>query len=173
VKTQDLNIAPVADADKLTISDKAKAKAAEKKSFEDALEEMRAERRELSRQMEQARKMGEGVAKQYADKLKCLQIAMRIMQGDKVPPADHRFLSEKEPELYFKAVSMRIEKEDPKEHDRLSEDEEDEAAASDGAETSTAKAGGGEPAAVQTDGGDAAPAPEAGTDPGVSIDIEA
>jgi hypothetical protein len=131
-------------ADKITISNEARAKANEKTSFADALEKMRTEGRELQRQLEAARKQGEGAAEHYKRKLQCLLIAMRIMQGDKVPPEDHRFLAEEEPELYHKAMSMRIEKKDPDEHDRVSEDEENDSEMPDDGEPAPVQAGSGE-----------------------------
>ncbi|MCL2102420.1 MAG: hypothetical protein FWH25_00080 [Syntrophorhabdaceae bacterium] len=61
-------------------------------------------------------------------RMKCLQIAMRIIKGDKVPMADHQYLMKHDPELYAKAITHRMPNENPKEHDRLSEDEKDDPA---------------------------------------------
>ena len=130
--------------DEVTISGKAKIKSKEETSFADALEKMRAESRELQRQLEAARKQSEGAAEYYRRKLKCILIAMRIMQGDKVPPEDHSFLAEEEPELYQKAMSLRIEKEDPEEYDRVSEDEKNDYETPDDEESTPVRMGNGE-----------------------------
>jgi hypothetical protein len=55
--------------------------------------------------------------------LKCLIISRRIMAGDKVPVEDHRFLQKHDPELYGKAILMRLPKQDPHEYKRISEDD--------------------------------------------------
>ncbi|MCL2125526.1 MAG: hypothetical protein FWH33_06005 [Oscillospiraceae bacterium] len=130
-----------ADIDEVTISNGSIAKAKEENNLSDALEKMRAESRELQRQLEAAREQGDGMADYFKKKLQCIIIAMRIMQGDKVPPEDHRFLAEEEPELYHKAMSMRVEKEDPEEYDRLSEDEENDSKAPDNGEAEPVQGG--------------------------------
>jgi len=94
--------------------------------WQSKLDEMRNEMRALLENLERAREAGEGAAEAWKEKIRCMQIAMRIMSGNKVPEADHRYLREKDAELYGKAITMRMEKVDPKEHDRLSEDEEEE-----------------------------------------------
>jgi hypothetical protein len=107
--------------DTVAISAEAKSKSDD---FQNMLDEMRNEMKALREGLKQAREAGEGAAKGWRDKIKCLQIAMRIMSGDKVPLEDHRFLRDRDSELYAKAIKLRIEKEDPKEYDRLSDDEE-------------------------------------------------
>ena len=109
--------------DTVVVSEEAKRSA---QDFQSKLDEMRNKMRELREGLERAREAGEGAAEAWKEKIKCLQIAMRIMSGNKVPEADHRFLQEKDPDLYGKAITMRTEKIDPKEHDRLSEDEEED-----------------------------------------------
>lgn len=82
----------------------------------------------LFKQLEDAKKQGDSAAKAYEVLRKCMVIAMRIISGDKVPAEDYRFLAENEPEMYSKAIMLRRIKEDPEEYDRLSEDEDEEAA---------------------------------------------
>jgi len=106
--------------DKVDISEEAKKKADD---FQKMLEKMRSDMRALREGLKQAREAGEGAAEAWKERIKCLQIAMRIMSGDKVPEEDHRYLREKDMEMYSRAISLRIEKKDPKEYDRLSEDE--------------------------------------------------
>lgn len=98
---------------------------------------------DLFRQLGEARSQGEATAKAFENLRKCIIIAMRIMNGDRVPFEDHRFLLENEPEMYYKALMMRRIKEDPEEYDRISEDEEDgvvESAANPGGGGSSAAA---------------------------------
>lgn len=61
----------------------------------------------------------------YDELTKCLEIASRIMKGDKVPQADIQFLAEKQPELYSSAIFMKQNNENPKRHKSLLEDEKD------------------------------------------------
>ena len=57
---------------------------------------------------------------------KCQAIALRILSGDKVPDADHRFLAENDPGLYKQAIMFRKERKDPIKYKRLSSDEDNE-----------------------------------------------
>ena len=128
--------------DTVHVSKEAKKSA---KDFQSKLEEMRNEMRTLREELERAREAGEGAAEMWKIEIKCLQIAMRIMSGNKVPIEDERFLMDNKPELYAKAITMRMEKADPKEYDRLSEDEEEEANGNPES-TATEPSTGGEPA---------------------------
>ena len=114
--------------DTLVVSEEAKRGAVD---WEARLEELREEMRALLEGIRQAGEAGDGAAEAWKEKIRCLQIAMRIMSGNNVPKEDHRFLQEKDPELYSKSITMRAEKVDPKDHDRLSEDEEDDGIAGD------------------------------------------
>jgi len=80
----------------------------------------------LKEQLEIARKQAEGAAEEWRIRILCLKIAMRIVSGDIVPRKDHQYLAEHDPELYGKAISMRVEKEEPKKLKRLSKDEKEE-----------------------------------------------
>jgi hypothetical protein len=109
----------------VSISEEAKANSAEtKKTFDQEMDEMRAEAESLLARIEDARKQGDSVAESYEILRKCLIIAMRIMKGDKVPIGDHRFLLEKDPELYSKAIMLKQHRENPEEHKRLSKDKD-------------------------------------------------
>jgi len=111
------------------------------------LEEMRGRHNWLLEELKKAKEANKAEADGWKTKIKCMQIAMRIMAGDNVPIEDHRYLAKNDMELYSKAISMRVEKQDPKEHDRLSEDEEDrvEGAEDDNGDNNT------EPAAVDSE----------------------
>ena len=78
----------------------------------------------LIQQLEASRAQAGSQSKEMETKLKCLQIAMRIMRGDDVPWQDHRFLAENDSKLYLQAMSLRTENDHPEKHKRLSEDEE-------------------------------------------------
>lgn len=60
---------------------------------------------------------------------KCIQIASRIMRGDRVPQADEKFLYENAPELYRQTLMTRSIEDDPDDCESLL-DEEDLAASS-------------------------------------------
>ena len=75
-------------------------------------------------------------------KMKCLEIAMRIMQGKRVPPQDEQYLMENDPEGYKLAMAARsMVKVEDEECESVLEDEDQSSSAS--AETGeTAEAGG-------------------------------
>jgi len=74
-------------------------------------------------QLENVREQGKAAAESWEVRIKCLQIAMRIIVGDEVPVADHRYLAKNDPELYYEAMSRRVPSENPRKHEKLSEDE--------------------------------------------------
>ncbi|MCL2078626.1 MAG: hypothetical protein FWH17_02150 [Oscillospiraceae bacterium] len=115
-------IEPVWDLDTVEITDEAKEKANDLKSKR---ENFLNEQRSLLEELRRVGEMSEGLAEGWKIKIKCLQIAMRIMSGNEVPKEDHRFLMENDAELYSRAISMKIQKTDPEEYDRLSEDDKD------------------------------------------------
>jgi len=120
--------------DVVEISTEAKSKADELRQM---MENMRDEMKALREGLKQAREAGEGAAAAWKEKIICLQIAMRIMSGNIVPEEDHRYLRERDIELYSRAIQLRIEKKDPDEYDRLSEDEKNDG---DKTDTSDARA---------------------------------
>lgn len=81
---------------------------------------------EFKEMMKQLRESSNG-KKPYIDRIKCLQIAMRIMNGDKVPNKDMFFLAENEPAMYANALLLRKQNDKPKEYDSILEDEKDNA----------------------------------------------
>lgn len=54
---------------------------------------------------------------------RCMEIARRIMRGDKVPPEDERYLMENDPNGYKLALAMRTPKKNPKEWESVLKDE--------------------------------------------------
>ena len=79
------------------------------------------------KQLENAREQGKSAADSAKILIKCIQIAMRIISGDNVPWEDHQYLAEHNPELYTEAMSRRMPKEKPYKHEKLSEDEKNDA----------------------------------------------
>lgn len=60
------------------------------------------------------------------DRLKCIIIAMRIINGDHVPSKDRAFLAENEPEMYSNAILLRRQNDKPKKYDSLFEDKKND-----------------------------------------------
>lgn len=56
--------------------------------------------------------------------LKCLEISRRILAGDEVPPADHKYLMENNPELYLRSILMKKYQDCPRKYKQLTEDED-------------------------------------------------
>ena len=92
--------------------------------FREKLEEMRAEGRELMRQIKAAGEAGQGMAEGMRQKMIALRIAMRISNGDNVPREDHRFLMEFDAGLYNQAVNMGMisRNNNPEDYDSLLEE---------------------------------------------------
>ncbi len=80
----------------------------------------------LEEMLKNSRNESKSAEKGFDDLAKCMKIASRIMNGDIVPMKDHKFLSEKFPELYERAILMRRINPDPEEYDSLVEDDEEE-----------------------------------------------
>ena len=125
----------------------------------------------LQKQMEQIREQSEDAAEGWKIYIKCLRIAMRIISGDNVPEIDHQYLAKNDPELYGKAMSMKVHKQDPEDLDSISDEDDDKKSGSedeDGAAEGLASASMG---AVDFGGADIgaaeAPSPEGSGDGGV------
>lgn len=91
----------------------------------------------------------DALSKQLKIQQKCLKIAMRIMQGKKVPPQDEQYLMEHDPNGYKLAMALRRPpKKDEKECESVLDDEDKQSGGtSDSAEAAPAFAGAGAPAA--------------------------
>jgi|GEM_PF-2068269 len=84
---------------------------------------------QLREQAEQAREASRAAAEFWRNKLKAMEIARRIINGDNVPQRDYDFLMEHDPDLFKKAVSLRrFDNEEAEDYDALSEDGETTAA---------------------------------------------
>ena len=91
----------------------------------------------------------DALSRQLKVRMKCLEIARRIMQGKKVPPKDELFLMENDPEGYKLAMALRKPpKKDEKECKSVLDDEDEHSGKTTGIEEADpAETGGGEPAA--------------------------
>lgn len=70
----------------------------------------------------------DALSEQLKVQQRCLKIAMRIMQGKKVPPEDERYLMENDPDGYKLAIAMRRPpKKDEKECESVLKDEDKDA----------------------------------------------
>ena len=78
---------------------------------------------EMLRQLEESKNS----ENPYDGFIKCIQIAMRIMNGDKVPEKDKQFLIENQPQMYSNALLLRRPNEKPKKYDSLLADEKNDA----------------------------------------------
>lgn len=77
-------------------------------------------------QMREAEKQAEKSGKKFTDYGKLLKIAMRIMNGDKVPMADRKKLAEEMPDLYKQAILMRrLDNDKPRKYKSEYEDDKD------------------------------------------------
>lgn len=89
-------------------------------------------REEAARQKKKEQEAAEGSGSDELDAAtsaldtarKCMEIAVRIMRGDKVPPEDEAYLMRNDPEGYKLALAMRTPKKDPEEWDSILDDEE-------------------------------------------------
>lgn len=92
----------------------------------------------------------DALSQQLKTRMKCLEIARRIMQGKKVPPQDERYLMENDPKGYQLAMALRKPpKKDEKECKSVLDSEDEKSG-----ETSDS----GESAPVETSSGDGEPA---------------
>jgi len=80
---------------------------------------------ELREQLKQAHESADATGESFESLGKCIQIAMRIVSGDRVPLQDQQYLMEHNMELYSMAMNMRMVKEDPKEWESLLEEDKE------------------------------------------------
>lgn len=93
---------------------------------------------------------------------KCMEIAMRIMQGKRVPPEDEQYLMEHDPDGYKLAMAARaLVKVDDEECESVLEDEDKKSGGSSGTGEAAPAEGGG---AAPSDGGEAAPSEDGGAE---------
>lgn len=99
----------------------------------------------------------DAMARQLKMRMKCVEIARRIMQGKKVPIKDERYLMENDPKGYQLAMALRKPpKKDEKECKSVLDDEDEESKASGGEETAPAEVSSGGEEAAASDSGEIA-----------------
>lgn len=99
----------------LNISDAGKQKLKEQENFLSYLQD----------QLDSIKEQEKAGEESWATLGKCLKIAARIAAGDNVPQQDMHYLQEHNPELFMKAMLLRMPKEDPEDCESVLEDEED------------------------------------------------
>ena len=84
-------------------------------------------RESIQEQMESAREAAEGTGEGFEDMARALEIARRLMNGDRVPGSDEKFLMDFNKDMYMQAKSMQLmsQNEDSKDYDSILEDEEE------------------------------------------------
>lgn len=77
-------------------------------------------------QAEAARKNAEAAGEGFEDMGRALEIARRLMHGDRVPGSDEKFLMDYNRDLYMSAKNMQAlaKNKDPKDYDSVLEEEE-------------------------------------------------
>lgn len=105
------------------------AHAEEKTRLEQLREQKQQEYDSVIQQLEkqrEAEKQAEKSGKKFTDYGKLLKIAMRIMNGDKVPMTDRKKLAEEMPDLYKQAILMRrLDNDKPRKYKSEYEDDKD------------------------------------------------
>lgn len=103
--------------------------AEEKTRLEQLREQKKQEYDSVIQQLEkqrEAEKQAEKTGKKFTDYGKLLKIAMRIMNGDKVPMTDRKKLAEEMPDLYKQAILMRrLDNDKPRKYKSEYEDDKD------------------------------------------------
>lgn len=117
--------------DIVSISEEAKDLFAEEKILINLNEDPN-EIREMLRQLREAA----DAENPYMDRIRCLKIAMSIMNGDNVPNKDKQFLMENEPQMYSNAILFRRKNEKAKDLDSVLEEDTDDTAIDESSPTS-------------------------------------
>lgn len=81
---------------------------------------------------EAAKNEAEAMEEQLKAMQRCMEIARRIMRGDKVPPEDMKYLMENDPEGFKLALAMRTPKKNPKEWESVLKDDKKSEGANEG-----------------------------------------
>lgn len=70
----------------------------------------------LRQQLIEANRQADETSDGFEVMRNCMLIALRIMNGDKVPFKDQQYLQKHQPEMYAQALLMRRKNDDPKDH---------------------------------------------------------
>lgn len=96
-----------------------------KEQIQDLLAQARAQRNMYKRMAENANETAKAQAESFSKLGKCITIAIRLMNGDKIPSQDVQYLQKNNSELYQRAMLMRQQKKDPDEYDSVLDEEDD------------------------------------------------
>lgn len=110
------------DAFEFTMTEKEREKA---EMIKQKQEEAKLQQEQLKSELESSNMQAKEFEKSAKVQSQCMLIASRIMAGDDVPIQDYKYLATNNTELYGKAIMMRVNKENPEKHKRVSEDEEE------------------------------------------------
>lgn len=134
-------------SDTLTLTDEAraflerqKAEKTDKNNQEEQRSSAYAQLEAMRKQMEESE---DNNNKGIMDLAKCMKIARRIQNGDRVPLKDMKFLAEKYPELYKNSILLKKNNPEPKKYKSVL-DKEDEESGNTDAEACEAASDGGE-----------------------------
>ncbi|MEG1971698.1 MAG: hypothetical protein RR315_00965 [Oscillospiraceae bacterium] len=108
-----------ASGDSIVISNEERAKL-KKEAIIKQQAEIKAQQEDMKAQMKAAEAEAKALSDAASIQSNCLLIASRIISGDEVPKEDMRYLAKNSPELYGKAMTLRISREHPKKYKRIS-----------------------------------------------------
>ena len=132
IKTNQQKPLNKADSDKSENKEKISANLDKHAEEKTRLEQLREQKQQekldgfFVEKQREAEKQAEKSGKKFTDYGKLLKIAMRIMNGDKVPMTDRKKLAEEMPDLYKQAILMRrLDNDKPKKYKSEYEDDKD------------------------------------------------
>ncbi|MCM1054434.1 MAG: hypothetical protein NC394_02830 [Bacteroides sp.] len=94
----------------------------------------------------------EDKSSRFMDLAKCMKIARRILNGDKVPMKDRKFLAEKDRKLYEMALTFQRHNPKPKKYKTVLDENDEESAENQGECSQVSGAGSGLSAAALAEG---------------------
>lgn len=95
-----------------------------KKTTEELMKEKETYVNMMKQEVNASEKQMEAEKERLEIMITCLEISRRITGGDKVPPADHKYLMKHDSGLYARSISLRLPKNDPFEYKRISKEED-------------------------------------------------
>ncbi|MGI6751486.1 MAG: hypothetical protein ACOX4U_02570 [Anaerovoracaceae bacterium] len=114
------------ESKKNTVNEEPKNPVEQKDDFNESQRQSRMELIQLQKELEISMEEAKAYQEEMETLRKCIIIAGRIIVGDNVPHKDYLFLAENNPDLYEKAIVLRIEKEDPKDYKSITKKDGDD-----------------------------------------------
>ena len=124
----------------------------------------KAELARLKEEMKNADEQAEAAGESMKILSRCIKIATRILNGDKVPLKDMKYLQENEPDMFKQAITLRRINPEPKEYDSVLEDEEEDKTENTQASDGTAADNSSAPSGTSPDAPADSPAPQTSVD---------